>query len=203
MFGKIFGKKGYFNQRKLHPLQRESARLVGGRLRDNADFATESFNMMNYDRPLVQARRAYNRMSEAEKLQFTSNKFNRRFMGSNNLLELDGVRFHQHIPRPGKNATKPGAQALIDSVFTHRASTYLGLGLMGVGGMSAFNNARDGRYGRAAVGAGVAAAGYTFYRNPAGAARMAKNLVSKAGGASTKVAGLMQAAGDVARTIRG
>jgi len=90
---------------------------------------------------------------------------------------------------------------IISSMFTHRQAQWSGVGLMGVGAISAVQNARDGRYGRAALGAGVAGAGYYMYKNPHLAANMANKLLSRTGGAQTKLVGLAKSAATAAKGV--
>lgn len=82
------------------------------------------------------------------------------------------------ISQSTKNLSE-GTNRIVNKMFTARNANYMGLGLMGAGGLSAYRNTRDGNYGRAALGAGAAYAGFQLYRNPSLAANMANKLVTQ------------------------
>lgn len=147
-----------------------------------------------------------------------NSRYFNRFAGTKDLLHLNGVSFTGHTPpnwhdvtnrpagkylpvrweapasRSTKNLTKSSAQGIIDSMFTKRAAEYMGMGAMGVGAISAFNNARDGRYGRAAMGVGMSVAGYHLYKNPNMAAGLANTLLGRASSSLPKAAGMAESA---------
>jgi hypothetical protein len=103
-----------------------------------------------------------------------------------------------------RDATAPAARNLINSEMAHRFAKGIGIGAMGFGALGAFNNMRDGRYGRAAIGAGMAYGGYRLFKDPRIVEQMANKLLNfntTKGVLSKRIMG-SKAAGFAARILR-
>lgn len=102
---------------------------------------------------------------------------------------------------PGVRAlTADWAQNILGATMRHRAFQY---GLMGAGALGVWNNARDGRFGRAALWGGASYAGYHLYKNPALAQGLARQLVRGASNPRALLSGWWSAASTALRATRG
>lgn len=67
---------------------------------------------------------------------------------------------------------------------------YGGMGVAAAGMMGTYNNLRDGRYGRAAMAAGVGYAGAMAFTNPGRVANMANSMLGRVAGSAEKAMNL-------------